>query len=379
MKPWKPLIFLTSVVALGLPAPAEIIERVVATVNGDIVTLSEFTARQVAEAQAARVTPDRIEQFLRENNARILQAAIDDLLIVQKAEDLGFRLRPDYIDEVVQNIKKENNIESDEAFLAQLEREGMSLDDLRRSIERSILSRQVISREIDAKVQVSEQDVRAAYEAARERYTTPARLRLQEILVPEETGLSRASELVARARAGADFAELARAHSSSASREAGGELGDIAHGDLSPSVEKAAFGLEPGGVSDPIPLGAGGFLILRLAGRHEGHVTPFEEVKAEITRQLQQERRAAEYESFLAKLRESAIIDVKVREVALQVDLPSSGSLLDVPAAELEPSPAPARRIDPEDEFTVTPQARPERVAPAPAPSPTPTPTPPPR
>src|SRR5437762_14258783 len=73
---------------------AEIIERIVARVNGDIITQSEFEARQVAAVQAARLGSDQVEAYLRQNNARILQEAIDDLLIVQPAADLGIKLRP---------------------------------------------------------------------------------------------------------------------------------------------------------------------------------------------------------------------------------------------------------------------------------------------
>jgi len=94
------LALLLAVLAAG--APAEVIERVVVRVNGAVVTQSEFQARQVAAVQAARVPPERIEQFLRENNAKILQEAIDDLLLVQRADEIGVRLSPAYINEVVQ-------------------------------------------------------------------------------------------------------------------------------------------------------------------------------------------------------------------------------------------------------------------------------------
>src|SRR5262245_1121096 len=164
MKPWKLLIALLSPALLAPELPAEIIERVVAKVNGDIITLSDFTSRQISEAQAARVGPERIEQFLRENNARILQSAIDDILIVQKAADIGMRVPPADLKDVSENIKKENTIESDEAFLQQLQKEGMSLDDLKRNIERSILSRQVVTREVDSKIQVGETEARTDYE-----------------------------------------------------------------------------------------------------------------------------------------------------------------------------------------------------------------------
>src|SRR5687767_14692904 len=145
-------LFLTalSLLALAAAAPAEIVERVVAKVNGDIVTLSEFQARQVAAVQAAGIdTESGVERFLRENNARILQEAVDDLLLVQKAADEGMRLRPEYVKEIVDGIKKENNIASDEELQQQLRREGMSLDELKRNIERSVLRRQLLSRELE--------------------------------------------------------------------------------------------------------------------------------------------------------------------------------------------------------------------------------------
>lgn len=377
MKPWKPVAVLLSAFALALPLPAEILERIVVKVNGDIVTLTDFTARQIAEAQAARVTPDRIEQFLRDNNARILQAAIDDVLILQKAADTGMKLRPEYIKEVLDNIKKENNIESDEAFLGQLQKEGLSLDDLKRNIERSILTRQIVTREVDSKVQVTEQDARADYEARKVEYTTPARLRLQEILVRGETAESKASDVVRRARAGEDFAQLARSFSSAPTRAAGGELGELSHGEMDPEIEKVALSLDPGGVSAPM-LRGDAYLILRLASRTEGNVVPFADVKDDILKKLGQARRGETYDRFVQGLRQAAIIDIRVREVPLQVDLPTTGSILDPPAesgaekrAEEKASPT-----DPAEEFSVTPQTKAERVAPAPAPRPTPTPKP---
>src|SRR5215472_6265240 len=115
---------------LASPAPAEILERIIAKVNGEVITQSEFQARQLAAAQAAHIEPDKAGAFLRDNNAKILQEAIDDMLLVQRAGDAGLHLRPEYIKEVIDGIKKENNIASDEQLQEQLRREGMSIDDL---------------------------------------------------------------------------------------------------------------------------------------------------------------------------------------------------------------------------------------------------------
>jgi peptidyl-prolyl cis-trans isomerase SurA len=372
---------LSLVLAAGVPG--EVLERVVAKVNGDIVTLSEFQARQVAAVQAAGGlnSDERIERYLRENNARILQEAIDDLLLVQKAQELGMRLRPDYINEIIENIKKENNIQSDDDLQQQLRREGMSLDDLKRNIERSIMKRQLLSHELESKIAVSEDEVRADYEARRAEYDRPADLHLQEIVVKTQSGSQAlAQDLVRRARSGEDFAEMARAYSSSSTRSSGGDLGRLRKGDLSPDIEKVAFALPVGGVSDPLPTPEG-FRILKVLEKTEGTQVPYDEVKADIQKRLSSERTEREYEAYMEGLRKAAIIDIRVREVPLQAAVPTSPGL-EIPseAAPAETAPAgaeptaPAAAGAPEEEITTTPQARPEHVVPEPVPSPTPPP-----
>ena len=160
MKPPRALSIL-SLALLAAAARGEIIERVIVKVNGDVVTQSEFEARQIAAVQQARISPAQVEKYLRDNNARILQEAIDDLLLVQRAVDLGIKLRPEYIKEVIDGIKKENNIASDDDLQQQLKREGMTLDELKRNIERNILKRQVLQRELENKVTVTEAEARA--------------------------------------------------------------------------------------------------------------------------------------------------------------------------------------------------------------------------
>src|SRR5512140_2748850 len=106
MKPLKLLAApsLLALAALAASLQAEIVERVIARVNGDIVTQSEFEARQLAAVQAARLAPSEVEAYLRRNNQRILQEAVDDLLLVQRAAELGIKLRPEYIQDVIEGI-----------------------------------------------------------------------------------------------------------------------------------------------------------------------------------------------------------------------------------------------------------------------------------
>ncbi|HUG55220.1 MAG TPA: peptidyl-prolyl cis-trans isomerase [Vicinamibacteria bacterium] len=358
---------------------AEIVERIVAKVNGDIVTQSEFEARQLAAVQAARVAPSEIERYLRQNNQRILQEAVDDLLIVQRAGELGIRLRPEYVVDIIEGIKKENNIADDAELRSQLRREGMSLDDLKRNIERSVLRRQALSRELEPKTAVTDADVRAEYEGSKADYTRSASVHLQEIVVPDA---AQAEDVVRRARGGEDFGTLARVHSTAGSRATGGDLGKVARGDMNPALETIVSALPAGGVSDPIPT-ENGFRIVRVVAKEESKVTPFDEVKDEIKNRLAQQRMASAYEAYVEGLREASrkTTLITVSEVSVDVpDLPASTLTtpgLTAPAA----APVPALPGIDASEISTTPQARPERVAPpevperaAPPPSPSPAP-----
>ena len=366
-------IFVVSLLVLAPPVRGEIIERIVAKVNGEIITLSEFQARQIQEAQAARIQPERIQAFLRDNNARILNEAIDDMLLVQRAQDTGLRMPP--VDQYIEDIKKENKIVSDEQFQEQLAREGMTLEELKRNMGRNILRRQILARDLEPKVMVTDTEAKADYDARKEEYSRPATVTLREILVKGEGALAQAHELVAKARAGEDFAELARAHSAAPSRSSGGELGRLARGELHPDLEKAAFALSPSAVSDPVPSGEG-YRILKVEARTEASVVPFDEVKEAIRRSLGEQRMNKELASYISGLREKAIINVMVREVPQEISGPvtTAPSTLRDPQASPAGSPgastSPAAPAADDAEIVTTPQDRPQQVAPPAAPEP---------
>ena len=384
------LLVLTSLTALaGAPrVRAEVIERIIAKVNGEIITLSEFQERQLAAAQSAKITPDQIGVFLRENNARLLQEAIDDILLVQKAEDAGLALPEDYIDEVIETIKKDNGIESEEQFQATLTREGMTLDDLRKNITASMTRRMIMQRDIEPKIAVSEEQLKAEYEKVKdEEFTRPATVSLEEIFIPDDAGgLAVATDIVARARAGADFASLARTHSAGPTASSGGELGELVKGSMNPDLETVAFSLAVGEVSDPIPA-EGGYRILKVVAKTSGSVVPFATAKEQVRNVLMAQRFKGEYDKYIAEVREKADIELRVREVPLQLTgSVSDASLLDdvdpfsltasgaAPLPGLEPAlgpvagPAPSssRLGSPvaEDEISTTPQASPQRIVP---------------
>jgi parvulin-like peptidyl-prolyl isomerase len=386
--------------AAGEASP-EVIEKVVAKVNGQIITLSEFQSRQLAAAQAARVDPATVGQFLRQNNARILQDAIDDVLIMQKAEDAGLKAPSQYVDEAIATIKKDNNLTSEEQFQDALAREGLTVSELRQNVERSIVRRMIMERDIRPRVEVSESELRAEYEKLKgTEFTKPATVTLQEILVKEDQGgLSVAKDLVTRARGGEDFQALARQYSAAASKANGGELGQIAEGDMHPDLRKIANALSVGEVSEPLSV-EGGYRIVRVLAKTAGSTTPFEGARDRVHDRLMMDRFEKEYASYLGELRKTAQVELRVREVPLQLTGPiPEGSLLETlgeatqGAASEAAAPAPGatpaapvaaerRPVAPppsatgDDEISTSGATGPERVAPPTAAPATPPPPP---
>lgn len=353
-------VFLMGALGASVAVQGDVIERVIARVNGQIVTLSEFEARQMAAVQAARVPETEIEPFLRQNNARLLEEAMEELLLVDRAAALGMKLRPEYLDQVIEDIKKEQNITNEADFMAQLKREGLTLDALRRNIERSVVVRQIRARDIDPKAQVSEADVRAEYERRKAAdFTRKATVHLMEIVTKGDGAAAAAEALVARLRKGEDFETLARENSVSASRSAGGDLGRVEPDDLNPALSSAIAALRPGEVSSPVAVD-GSYWILKVQERLADEVTAFDQVKERLQEELSRARFEKVYGEYIADLKKNAVYTVYVREAPTTI------------GRKARPAPKP---VATDDEFTTSGSAAPERITvPAAPPRPTPTP-----
>jgi parvulin-like peptidyl-prolyl isomerase len=351
--------------ALGLlvavaSSNGEVIERVVARVNGQIITLSEFQARQAAAVQQNRIPDDQIEPFLRENNQRLLDEAMEELLLIDRGLALGLKLRPEAIDQIVEDIKKEQNIVSEEQFQAQLRQEGLTLDSLKRNIERSIIVRQVRQREIEPKAQLAEADVRAEYEKRKATdYTRKASAHLYEIVLSGESAARDAARAHERLVKGEDFESVAREVSTSPSRAAGGDLGRIEPADLSAPLAAAVAALEPGRFSAPIP-GENSARILKVRERLPDQVTPFEQVKEALHEEMARAKFEKAYDAYIAEHRKNAVWQVMIREAPVRL-------------AGRGPRDRPTPAVSGDDEISTSGSSAPERVTVPPPPVPTPT------
>jgi len=265
-------------------APAGMIERVVATVGSEPILLSEVESRLAVEMSALQVDPAD-SAAVAELREQVLEALIEQRILVQEARQRELEVPEEEITAAVDQAidRNKQQLGSERLFQLQLEREGLTEEELRRRFaeeaRREILAARLVQRELGDQVQVTPEDVRAYYDEHRAELPQQEQaVRLQRIVLlvePDSLTLARTRELAAgvadRIRAGEiTFAQAALRYSDDPNGKDGGDLHRIQRGDLSEQLgaafEAAAFDLEVGEISPPIltPLG---FHLLRVSER----------------------------------------------------------------------------------------------------------------
>jgi parvulin-like peptidyl-prolyl isomerase len=310
---------------------ADILEQVLVKVNGDIITKTDLEQRQIAAVRQQQPTlrandEAGLQKALAEVTPQVVVEAIDELLMVQRGRELGYSMSTEQFNGIVENIKKENKIESDEALQAALKQEGMTMADLRRQLERQMLISRVQQTEVASKLQMTDAEVKMYYDANKNSFATTPQVTLREILVAvpvSKQGVNVAQDDEARAKAedvrkrlvgGETFARLAADYSDSPSKANGGLVGPLSRSDLSEQLQKAIQGLKPGDLT-PVLRTERGYQLVKIESATDSTTKPFEEAKAEIADRLANQKRREEVQKYLTKLRGDAIIDWKNEEI----------------------------------------------------------------
>ena len=327
--------FALMVLAAAAAVRGEIIEQILVKVNGEIFTKSDLEQRQVAalrqKGQAIDLKSDlsnaQLRKALDEVTPQIMVDAVDEMLIVQRGKELGYKLGDDQFKGVLENIKKENKMESEEQFQAALKAENMSLTDLRRNLERQMIQQRVQQNEVLGKIGVTDDEARKYYESHLNEFTTPPTVTLREILVAVNTdakGLNVATDETAQARAealrkrvtsgGESFEKLAAEVSDSPSKANAGLIGPLSVNDISPDLRKLIEGMKQGDVSELVRAPRG-YQILKLETITPTQTLSLEQAREQISERVFTDKRKAEFQKYLLKLRTQAIIEWKNEDV----------------------------------------------------------------
>lgn len=322
---------LQPVAAQNPPAKSEIIQKILVKVNGEILTQTELVERQIQMLRDRNKRVDKpadlqddatLKALLSEVTPEILVETVDELLLIQRGRELGFKMSDDQFRSAVDRIKKENKLD-DAGFQTALTQMGMTLAKLRDQLERQQIIYWVTSNETQ-RGPLTEEELRQYYQAHSADFMKPATVTLREIFVSvpvqgDQQLINVAADNAAqekmkttrgRAIAGEDFAKLVGEISESASKGNGGLIEEVIVGDLDPAIRGVIEKLKPAEISEPIRTKAG-YHVFKLESRVAAEAEPFEKVREQIGQKIYEDRVEAETKKMLEKLRAQALIEWK--------------------------------------------------------------------
>jgi len=291
-------------------------------VNGETISYQRFQGFYIeyrnSKGVAVGARGDQLE-LLKQLRQEAMDLIIEQTLVAQAAEKAGFRSDPEDVTSATENLR--SAFDSEDAFRTKLEGEGFSEESFRRHISRMAAASDYLDGVRLEAAAVSETDIERYYRDNERRLTLPEQIRVRHILLtwkplgkPDDRAYIREQmiPILKRARAGEDFAALAREFSDDyATRQAGGDTGFFRRGQMAPAFEAVAFALEPGEISDVVETSFG-VHIIRLEERQEEELLALDDIRDQLRDHIRNERAEAAAREEIERLRSEADIAILI-------------------------------------------------------------------
>lgn len=297
-----------------------VVDRVVAVVNQEIITLSEVE-KWVKPLQEKITTENRLErrEQLQEVYRNVLERLIDEKLIDQEVKKSGIKISAKEIEAIVEEVKRRNAV-TQEVLERALAAEGMTLEAYKKKIETDLQRKKLINWSVKIETKVGEKELRDFYQKNKDRYRPNESYRPGHILfvvpkeaTPEEVRVikKKCQDVLEKIKGGDDFGEMALLYSQDASNKDRGDLGYFKKGELFPTLEREALRLKVGEVSGVVRTEFG-FHIIKLLDRKGVEPLPFEEVKERIVADYYESEMEKAFKQYLSTLKEKSVIEIKL-------------------------------------------------------------------
>ncbi len=316
------LVLLLGLVAAGSPAGARIVDGVVAVVNDEPITFSEY---RESVAETLGIPEGDADIYLREETDRKriltgLEKLIETVLVRQELKRIGESISDKEVDQAVESVRKSSNL-SEEEFRVLLEQEGLSLEGYRRRIRWQLERGAVVRARKLKEVTVTEEEVRAYFRENEERFLVGAEVRLEVLVLPSparEAGIDndvririaaqRASDLL---RSGSTLAEVSGLLASTVPGAEVISSDFVKEEDLVPEIGKEVHRLKKGEISPPLFVKDGAHLI-KVLDRRGGTLPEFSSVKGSLTEELTDRRSERAFADILVDLKKAATVDIRL-------------------------------------------------------------------
>jgi peptidyl-prolyl cis-trans isomerase SurA len=338
----------------GLPvlASAQVVEEIIARVNNQIVTRSEFVrSKDQLKDEVKQQDAANADKAYAEREKDVLRDLIDQQLLIDKGKDLGITGDTDLVKRLDQ-MRKEMKLASLEDLEKEATKQGISWEDFKQNMRNQLVTQKVIGEEVGGHLALSKEEEQKFYDEHKSDMEQPESVRLEEILVapkvitpaapatpPAPTdpnsppaanaqpavddaarqaaetaalGIAetKANDLLKQIHDGAAFEDIAKKYSDGPSAADGGTLGSFKRGQLAAALEEKTFSMKTGDVSDVIRTKQG-YAILKVIDHQMAGIPPMKDVLPKIQDALYYQKLQPALRIYLTKLREEAYIDIK--------------------------------------------------------------------
>jgi len=295
---------------------AQVVDGIAAIVNEEVITTVDLDKEFQLMQKEQEKLPASEKMGLR---SAALNRLVDKKLIDQKIRELDIKVMDDEVKLAIDDVKKQNNMDQ-EALVRALAGQGLSFEQYRTQLKEQLERLRLMSQEVRSKIQIGEQETRDYYDANRAKYGAVEQFRARHIFfkVDKKGGAAElarveavAAGVLKLARAGKDFAELAKTYSNDpAAAKDGGDLGTFKKADMLPEIGDSVAAMKPGEVSELV-LSPAGLHIIKLEERSQGAGKPFSEVKGDIEELLYKKKADERFAQWVKELRASVPIEIR--------------------------------------------------------------------
>lgn len=319
----KTLLALSIALVATAATAAQLVEAIVIRVGDRVVTRTQYEKRLREGLNEIDQTVQPKDQAAKKAEFRkgLTDDLIAELLVKDRADRLGLTVTDPEIKEAVARLKEQYGIKTDEQFENSLKQSGMTRTDMEARLRDTLLTNKVFSKELRGRDEMTDKELRERYDREKEHYRLPERAHLRAIIVTKPDDPAAVAKVALRvkqiaddARIAPDFGKYASSVPENAMKEKGGDMGEVARGELLPDLDKAVFNAQAGDIIGPIETKSG-WHILKVEQRLPSEIPAFESVKDKLRKDVTDESFQRDYKVYIDRLRKDAFIEIHDKNI----------------------------------------------------------------
>ncbi|MBI4394619.1 MAG: SurA N-terminal domain-containing protein [Candidatus Omnitrophica bacterium] len=313
--------FMTLLVQAAFSEDRQLVDRVAAVVNNEVITQSEFDVifRPIYEQLQKTYQGPNLQAELEKLRLQLLNQLIEDRLVYQEAQKLGIEVSDSEIQEELSSFKSQ--FPDQTRFEQEMEKAGIQLADLEKRVKERISIAKLHQGLIRGRVVVSPNETEQYYKDHPEEFVQKEQVEVWSITLPKgkeavEKGMMdeavkrKAEQFIAQLKKGADFEKLAKENSKDVHAEQGGFMGFIQRGDLVDSIDQLLFSLPKGSISDVLET-ENNYHIFKVGEKREASHKSFKEAESEISDKLFRQKAHERFVQWMDELKKKSYISIR--------------------------------------------------------------------